>query len=184
MNQMTDAVAPDTEATGPAEHGHRWIKNLRVVFAVVMIALGIFLIISSEGLGYLDRTGAPGPGFFPRWVGLILAVLAFFWGISEMRASVDSQESQDLERRGWLRAGRFLVAMVLFAILLVPLGYVLTSLAFMLYLTFTVGRNRGTWWINVIVSLAASVGVYLVFVRVLGVVLPSSPFIFMDVLGL
>jgi putative tricarboxylic transport membrane protein len=173
---MSGSVTENAEAAQATASppGRRWIKTFRVVFAVVLAAVGLYLLLVSEGLGYLDRTGAPGPGFFPRWVGLILLVLAIAWGIAELRAPISSQVEQDLEPRGWLRSARFLLALVAFVVLLEPVGYVLSSLAFMLFLTFTVGTTRGTWWLNVLVSLAASVGVHLVFVHALGVTLPTS----------
>jgi len=179
MNQTQAAAAEDLRV-----EGRGWVKALRLAFAVLLVAVGAGLVIASEDLGYLDRMGAPGAGFFPRWVGLLLALLSIAWGIAEWRAPLSSQAEQDLDPRGWIRTARFVLALVAFVVLLVPLGYVTSSLAFMLFMTFTVGETRGRWWVNVLVSLACSVGAYLLFVNGLGVTLPPSPIPFLAALGL
>ncbi|GAB3597027.1 tripartite tricarboxylate transporter TctB family protein [Microbacterium tumbae] len=179
---MSETQAAAVDAVD--QQGRGWVKALRAIFAALLAGVGGYLVIAAEGLGYLDRTGAPGPGFFPRWVGLLLVVLAIAWGISELRAPLSAQIEQDLDPRGWLRSARFLLALIAFVVLLIPLGYVISSLAFMLFLTFTVGRTRGRWWVNVLVSLAVSVGAHLLFVQGLGVTLPPSPIPFLAAVGL
>lgn len=54
----------------------------------------------------------------------------------------------------------------------VPLGYNLSVLLFMLFLTATMGKGKVLT--NIIVSLVFSFGIYLAFEKILDVPLPSS----------
>ena len=176
-------VAEDSVAAEEVIPGRRWIKSTRLAFAAVLFGAGIFLIVQSTTLGYESR-GTPGPGFFPFWVGILLSVLAIGWGIGEWRASVNSQVEQDLDPRGEFRVLRIVLAVVGLVLAFETLGYNLSVLALMLYLTFSMGKSRGRAWVNIVVSLAASFGVYLAFEKLLGVSLPDSIIPFMSTIGL
>jgi len=175
---------PETVVAEEQTHpGRLWIKYARVGLAVFLLGIGVFLITQAPGLGYEDR-GAPGPGYFPFWVGVLLVVLSAAWGIVELRAPLHSQAEQDLDPRGVWRALRIIVALIVLAAIFQPVGYNLSVLAFMLFLTFTMGQGKGKAWVNVVVSLAASFGVYLAFEKLLGVTLPDSIVPFLAAVGL
>lgn len=175
---LFDPVDAGTEASHP---GRAWIRYGRLVFAAVLFLVGVFLVSQSASLGYEER-GAPGPGFFPFWVGAILAILSACWGVAEFRATLASQVEQDLDPRGIYRVIRLVVAIAILIAIFEPVGYNLSTLAFMIFLTFTMGAGRV--WIKVVVSLAASFGVYLAFENFLGVSLPNSFLPFMSAVGL
>lgn len=161
--------------------GRTWIRHLRLVLAFVLLLLGIFLSIASKSMGY-SEFGSPGPGFFPFWVGLFLAVVAFFWFIAEFKEKINDQVEQDLDPKGIYRMARLLGAMIVLTIFFEPLGYNISILAFMLFLTSTMGKGRITT--KIIVSLMSSFGVYLFFEKLLDVPLPNSVIPFLAHLGL
>ncbi|CAB4750307.1 unannotated protein [freshwater metagenome] len=168
------------EATVIVE-GRAWIRYLRLVLAFLLMAMGLYLISQSGKIGYSDMSG-PGPGFFPFWVGLFLSIAAFFWLIAEFRAHKDSQVEQDLDPKGIYRVARLLFSVMALTFCFVPVGYNISVLLFMLFLTSTMGKGRVVT--NVIVSLASSFGIYLVFEKLLDVPLPDSFLPFLAHLGL
>ena len=85
--------------------GRTWIRILRLVLALLLMSIGLFLVSQAGKIGYSDISG-PGPGFFPFWVGLFLSIAAFFWLIAEFRANKDSQVQQDLDPKGIYRVAR------------------------------------------------------------------------------
>lgn len=176
------ADALDHEEEVPHE-GRVWLKRTRVGFAGLLFLSGLFILFQSFSYGWESR-GTPGPGFFPFWVGLLIALTAFGWGINEARASIESQIPQDLDPAGIWRVLRIFVAFVVFLIVFEPLGYNIAVLLFMLYLTYSLGKGKGPVWVMVVNSLAASFGLYLIFDYGLGVRLPGSIIPFLADLGL
>jgi putative tricarboxylic transport membrane protein len=161
--------------------GRTWIRILRLVLALLLMSIGLFLVSQAGKIGYSDISG-PGPGFFPFWVGLLLSIAAFFWLIAEFRANKDSQVQQDLDPKGIYRVARLLLAVMLLTFCFVPLGYNISVLFFMLFLTTTMGKGKVST--NIIVSFASSFGIYLVFEKLLDVPLPDSFIPFLSQIGL
>jgi putative tricarboxylic transport membrane protein len=166
-----------------AHEGRTWLKWTRVGFAGVLFLLGLFILFQSFSYGWESR-GTPGPGFFPFWVGLLIALTAFGWGINEARASIEDQIPQDIDPAGIWRVLRIFLAFVVFLIVFEPLGYNIAVLSFMLYLTYSLGKGKGPVWVMVVNSLGASFGVYMIFDYGLGVRLPGSIIPFLADLGL
>ncbi len=163
--------------------GRPWIRYVRVGFAAVLFLLGVFIFAQSFEFGWESR-GTPGPGFFPFWVGLLIALTSLSWGIFEFRGSIETQMQQDIDPDGIWRVVRIVVAFSVLIILFEPVGYNLSVLAFMLYMTYTMSQGKGRIWVMVVTSLVASFGVYLVFEYALGVRLPDSIIPFMAQWGL
>ncbi len=172
----------DSDQEFPHE-GRTWLKWTRVGFAGVLFLLGLFILFQSFSYGWESR-GAPGPGFFPFWVGLLVALTAFGWGINEARASIEDQIPQDIDPGGIWRVLKIFVALVVFLLVFEPLGYNIAVLSLMLYLTYSLGKGKGPVWVMVVNSLGASFGMYMVFDYGLGVTLPGSIIPFLADLGL
>ena len=132
--------------------------------AVAMLVFGLFWIWIASGLG-LTRDRGPGPGFFPLALGIIVATLA---AINILRPEVDRIELPQL-RRILLILG----ALVAYAILLEPLGYVLAT-ALLLAFLFAALAERRHWW-QPVSALAVSFATYYVFRLILSVPLPPDP---------
>lgn len=161
--------------------GRRWIKISRIVLAFLLLLLGGAINRSSNSYGYSEY-GSPGPGFFPFWIGLFLAIVALLWGLIELRNPVDSQIEQELDPAGRVRVLRILLAMMALTLLYEPLGYNLSIFGFMFILSSTMAP--GSKKVNFLVSLVTSLGVYLVFENFLDVPLPDSILPFLARFGL
>lgn len=133
-----------------------------------------FLALESMRLRYYTSLG-PGPGFFPLWLSILLAILAaaMFW-----KATFGKPEAMPADfyadRKGYLRVGAVLGALVAVIVLIGPLGFRLVTLGFYLFLLTALGRQHPL--VTVIIALAGSFGVYYVFVHWLAIPLPIGIF--------
>jgi putative tricarboxylic transport membrane protein len=142
------------------------------ITAVVLLLLAGFVAVEALRLRYYTTLG-PGPGFFPFWLAIILGVLAVAMLLQAGLARPEPMPADFFaSRRGYLRMGAVVVAMVATTLVLEPLGFCLTMLAVYLFLLLTLGRQRAL--VMALVALGGSFGVYHLFVRWLNVPLPRG----------
>lgn len=176
------------------------------VAAAIFVLLGLFAVQQSLQLAYYTANG-PGPGFFPLWIGAILAVVALLHLVHVIRArsssegviAADPQLTNDEEQTAedvegeestplWPgKAGVIRVAVVLGAVLYVSvtidwLGFQLSMLSMLAVVLTTLGRQRIL--VTALVSGIGSFGVYFVFTQWLSVHLPTSQISWLTGLGL
>ena len=150
------------------------MKRPYQITGVVLMLVAAFLVRESLRLRYYTTLG-PGPGFFPLWLSILLAILAvaMFW-----QATFGKPEARPADyypdRKGYLRIGAVLGALVGVIVLIGPLGFRLVMLGFYLFLLIALGRQP--LLLTVIIALAGSFGVYYVFVRWLATPLPIGLF--------
>lgn len=150
------------------------MKRVYQVTGVTSLIFSIFVLHQAVGLQYYTLLG-PGPGFFPFWIALVLGVLS-----AGMIYQSSFKESEPLpgdffpERRGLVRMGAIVLAMVASVLLLDTLGFRLTMLAFFLFLLLTLGRHHPI--VTVLVAVAGSFGAFYLFDTLLQVPLPIGRF--------
>jgi putative tricarboxylic transport membrane protein len=150
------------------------VKRPYQVTSVVVMCMAALLANESLELRYYTPLG-PGPGFFPLWMSILLAILAvaMFW-----QATVGKSDAMpdDLlaDRQGYLRIGAVLAALVGVIVLMEPIGFCLVMMGFYLFLLIVLGRQHPV--VTGIVAVAGSLGVYYVFVHWLAVPLPVGLF--------
>jgi putative tricarboxylic transport membrane protein len=148
----------------------RWYQ----ITSVMSMLVAVFLAREALKLRYYTPLG-PGPGFFPLWLSILLAILAvaMFW-----QATFGKPEAMPADfypdRKGYLRIGAVLAALVGVIVLMGALGFRLAMLGFYLFLLTVLGRQHPL--VTGIIALAGSFGVYYVFVRWLAVPLPIGLF--------
>jgi len=144
-------------------------RLLRLVGPVLLASIGVFAIHGSIGLG-LWRGDIPGPGLYP------LICSAILTGLCLLAVLVEIVRHRPPEIQGepmlWLRLGLYVVSLLVFAVLIEPLGFMPTSvLALMLAMRAGEGRP---WSQSLVISLAGSVAIWFLFDRLLGVPLPAG----------
>ncbi len=123
-------------------------------------------------LSYYTFLG-PGPGFFGVWLGGAAALLSMGIFVAATRAKpVPIPEDYWPPRDGIVRIVGVNIALVFMAFALEPLGYVLTSFAFLMASMWLMGERRLA--VSLPVACAGSVGVYFVFVHLLLTPLPPG----------
>ncbi len=150
------------------------MKRPYQITGLVLLGVSLFVAWQSLKLRYYTPLG-PGPGFFPLWLSILLALLA---AMMFRQATFGRPEAMPddffANRRGYLHIGAVLAALVGVIVLLEPLGFCLVMLGFYVFLLTFLGRQHPV--VTAVIALVASLGVYYVFVHWLAVPLPSGLF--------
>ena len=150
---------------------------------LVVIALGIFVTLYSYYYLKLGILITPGAGFLPFLCGIALIVLGIVWRIQTMifkspvRVKYSGVPSAELKAAP-LRSSRIklclaFVATVVYACLFERIGFLLSTLLFMLGWQMAVERQR--WLKAIIITILCAAGMYALFKLLLRVELPSNP---------
>ncbi|APE43529.1 hypothetical protein BOO69_08980 [Sulfitobacter alexandrii] len=119
----------------------------------------------SYGLGSLRRMG---PGFFPFFAGIAGAAIGLVIAWRALRAEDDAGQSVPLRRLLFIGA-----AFVFFALAVQPLGLLVT-----LFITTLIGAYadaEARLGQTLVLATCLSGGIWLIFVRLLGVSIPAFP---------
>ena len=115
---------------------------------------------------------------FPKVLGFTLLGLSILLYLEKPQAkdmpeALDPQEQeQPLLLRPWSRVAVTSAALAVYALLLVPLGFVLSSVALVFGLAAYYGYRRH--WINLATALGVVLALYLTMTRLMGVYLPTG----------
>lgn len=159
--------------------------------ATGILGIGIAAVIGSLDLGYWKA--GPGPGFFPLWLGVLLAGLAAIWigqllrpvtvtATAESNSDTEDESTSELAQTGGRQTLMTFLGLVALVLLLDPLGYQLAMTLFVLYAMIIVSRCKPI--LAVVVAAIAGFGVYALFANVLQVYLPTATLGFLAQLGL
>jgi putative tricarboxylic transport membrane protein len=133
--------------------------------AVAMFLFGVFWAVVGSRYPMTSRDGGPGAGVLPTALGVIIAALA-----------LASFFRPEVERIKLPHIGRILIilgALAGYALLLNPLGYVITT-ALLLGVLLMSFAEKKHWW-QPVVAIAIAFGTYAIFRLMLGVPLPPDP---------
>ena len=117
-----------------------------------------------------------GPRVFPVLLGILLVVgsALLLKETVQTRAQVNKEEKKP--QKGTGKPARVLWAVVAWTVVFLlafePLGYIVATTIYIF--PMMVYFNPKKWWTNTITSLLFPVGVYILFVKYLGVMLPSG----------
>jgi putative tricarboxylic transport membrane protein len=154
---------------------------------VINIALGVFIALYSYYYLKLGVMISPGAGFLPFFLGIALIVLGVVWfittGISRVSASKKSEGDSSCTGDDDLPSetpitGRFprklffgLIIIVVYAWLFERLGYLLSTLFFMLGWQILVEREK--WIKTIAITVLAATAMYALYRLFLHVQLPA-----------
>lgn len=142
------------------------------VTALLLLALGVYIVAEAAAWPYLSKDG-PGPGFFPIWTGILIVALALVQGLLVLLQAGKGGLFDAVE---WKGSGRVLAG---WAGLMVSIGLLEWAgfiVSFLLLCVFLVmGIFRRSLVAALSVGLAASIGFWLLFVKLLSVRLPAGP---------
>lgn len=130
------------------------------------IALGLATIAGAVGIGVWEPRG-PGGGFLPLIAGIVIALTGATLSLTRPLETIDWP-------RGWIafRLAVVLLGLVVIGASMPYVGFVAAAIPVMIVLMLVIERQN--FLVVLAVSVASSVGVYLLFTRLLGTKLPAS----------
>ena len=131
------------------------------ISGIVWLCFAVLVIIESNHLG-LGTLHKPGPGFLFFWVNIVLVIMSL---IVLIRAWAGKKEAgpqpaifggQNVSKIVFV-----LISLFLYAILMEPVGFILITLLFFLFILKIIEKKR--WFYTVFVSVVVTVISYLIF---------------------
>lgn len=170
-------VAVAAPQTAP---GHRfWAGRSALIMPVLLVVLGIFLIAGINDMEVSGEATLFGPQAFP-WITaggcFIVAILLTISilrnpEIPEPHEGPDGQHTANLGSN-WTAVAITLGSFIAFAVLLQPAGWIIS--AALVFWGLTVGLGSTRYVLNLLIGLAASSIMQLVFAGMLGLNLPAG----------
>lgn len=151
------------------------MRRYDLVSTFFLTMLAVYVTISGFRLGF-GAWHEPGPGFLAVLSGLVLGALAAVWFVRVLgkpRRPGEAARRFIAERGGLRKVGLTAAALAGFALLLEPLGFPLTTLAFMIFLLRVIEPQR--WGLALALSLVTMVLCVIVFQFWLQVQFPEGP---------
>ena len=140
--------------------------------ALFFLALAIFICQQSMGIG-VGTLSRPGPGLLSFGAGAAIALLSLAFLIQTVLSKkAVAGPVQDKETGGKVKTISICISLFIYTIAVNWLGFVLSTLFFVLFLFRTVESEP--WWRSVIKAVLVTIGNYLLFVVWLGLRLPRG----------
>ncbi len=144
----------------------------RLIAAAALLLAAVYLYATSK-IPTLEIGDPLGPKAFPVLLGIALILGAILLFIETLRKSpVEAERAQPESRKHWWLIGGVVVWTALYFALFDRVGYLVTTVVYLLPLMAVF--NPGRWVANVLTSVLWAVGSYALFVKVLGVSLPAG----------
>jgi putative tricarboxylic transport membrane protein len=173
---VNDGERPTSDAGSQAAPatGRGSLMGPRLI-AVGLLALGLVILVDALRVGRGTGFRPIGPGFMPTIVAVGLVLLAISLIVrTTLRPDADLAEhaAEQAASTSWPTVGLVMAALVGYALLLGPLGYILATAA----LVPVAARILGSRAIirDAIVGVGMSVAIWLAFTEFLGVRLPAG----------
>jgi putative tricarboxylic transport membrane protein len=144
------------------------------VFSVICLGISLWLILESSKYNYVVRY-TPGPGFFPFWVGIVLALFSTALLIETFlkKAGKELKYPPNLPGRQVLyRVGEITLLTAGFALLMTSLGFVLSVICFVAVILHFL--ERVTLVRSLLTAVIMSSCVYLIFEYWMQIGLPAG----------
>lgn len=146
---------------------------MRRVFLIVLLAGAIYYTyFAFADLNFLTRTGRPGPGFFPRLIGVTAILMTLWTLVEELRKSEASRVRTNPQ--AWKDVVVLMALAVSYAVLLRLFGGFVATVIF-LGVTLMV-LNRAEPMKNLVLAIVIPGSVYLLFDRGLNANMPPALF--------
>lgn len=143
-----------------------WLTGERIL-AVAFAVFGLLFTLEARNLDYMGEF-APGAGFLPLWLGLILFALVIGYLVTTRKSTGEPSESSSGRKVFAVSAG--LAACVG---LINWIGFAAAIAAYLLYLLRWVERR--SWALSAGLAVGTTLSLYLIFRVWLGVPLPRGP---------
>lgn len=156
------------------------MKKLRRTQLVgILFALAaVFYFAFTFAIEVRPNLSEPGPRVFPFFAEAIIFVCALIMIFGKEKTSGEGATDESkpwMTKDGWKRLLIVMGEMVVYAALLQVTGFIISSLVMMMVLIYTLHGDRKVNPVAaVIIDLVLTLGVYFLFTRAFGILLPSG----------
>lgn len=154
-------------------HGF-WAGRSGLVVAGILTAIGAYLLIGIATMDVPEGAKVPGPTFFPILIVIAVFVLAALLAVQTLRRPEHLAATPDNHRfhTDWKSLGIVFAAFLAFALLLVPVGWLLSAALLFWGVSHALGSTRPLFDLGL--SLVFSSCIQLAFGAGLGLNLPGG----------
>ena len=138
--------------------------------AAVLVVFGLIALEEASKLRF-GSIARPGPGFFPVVLAAAFSLVGV--GLLVVAVRVSDAGTSAGARLAWWKIVATMAALFVYALVLEPLGFVVSTFALLLFFFKALERQR--WVVALAGSLATALVTYLVFKVWLNVQLPAAP---------
>lgn len=148
------------------------MKRADVVSGAILLVASAVFFYQSTKLEMMYGSSIPGTGFLPYWLSLGMVLLSLLLIVGGLRGSASRTSIQWPSGRGLVWIVSALAALAAYTLLVNVVGYILSTFAFLVVVVRMLSTYR--WYAVISFSLAASVGMYLIFATWLQMSLPTG----------
>jgi putative tricarboxylic transport membrane protein len=144
------------------------------VFSIICLGISLWLILESSNYNYVVKY-TPGPGFFPFWLGVVLALFSTVLLVETVvkRTGKKLNEPHRLPgRQALYRVGEITLLTAGFALLMTSIGFALSVVCFVAVILHFL--ERVTLVRSLLTGLIMSACVYLIFEYWMQIGLPAG----------
>lgn len=139
-----------------------------LIFVGCCAAIAIFFLIPALGMPGGTSDGAPGPGYFPIIVSLVILVLCVLLVFKYLKDDKKYFQQTETQRKNLPKLLITAGAIVLYTILFMFVPFIPLTIVFMVFLNWYFGKK---WVYNIVFSIVFTLVLYFVFSKFLHVML-------------
>ena len=142
-----------------------------IAVAAILLALAGYIFLAASALPF-GTARVPQTAFFPKTLAVLLAILSLVVLAQALAGKKAPSDADKIGSAGWFRIVASLATLIGFALVLQPLGFLLSTFLLMVCLLRAIEAQ--SWGKVIAVALATSLLTYGLFAWLLGVPLPAG----------
>jgi putative tricarboxylic transport membrane protein len=147
------------------------MKRSDVTASVFLVGLAAFVLFECRKLPF-GSMRVPQTAFFPAVLAVLLLIFSLILLAQRFLHAEAGRAPDQITEDGWVRIGATLATMAVFAFILEPLGFLLSTFALMVLLLRAIESQS---WLKVVgVALTTALAAYAIFGWLLGIPLPAG----------
>lgn len=164
----------ETQTHGESTVRGRLTGRSELTVAVLLFAIAGYLTYGIVTMDVPEGAMAPGPRFFPIIIAIAIAVLGVLLAIGVFRAPPEARSADYRFHSDWRSLGLVIGGFLAFALLLIPVGWILSAALLFWVVAHALGSRRRL--LDIGISLVFSSAIQLAFSAGLGLTLPGGIF--------
>lgn len=151
---------------------------------LITLTIGIVYGIMSYNLPRASIGNPMAPAMYPLMLAVTLGCLGICLFLKgSLKDSLSSlsqlkQNATESNKINWMMITKTCILCLLYAVIFNYVGYVISTMAFLFLMLCLINNGKQKWKVNIVISILFSIGIYLIFSRLLGIYLPQIPFIY------